>query len=30
MVMPEVSQEDLEEVPIDDKCLSVINNSGEG
>lgn len=30
MVTPEVNEEDLEEMPIEDKCLSVVTNSGEG
>lgn len=29
LVRPEVDEEELEEMPIDDKCLSVITNSGE-
>jgi len=30
MVEPEVNEEDLEEMPIDDKCLAVTTNDGEG
>lgn len=30
MVEPEYKEEDLEEVPIDDKCIAVTTNDGEG
>lgn len=29
-VEQEVKEEDLEEMPIEDKCLAVVTNSGEG
>jgi len=29
MVEPDVNEEDLEEMPIDDKCLAVTTNDGE-
>lgn len=30
MVTPEYKEEDLDEVPIDDKCMALTTNDGEG
>ena len=30
MVEPEVNEDELEEMPIDDKCLAITTNDGEG